>query len=135
MLEVTRKDLQAALKIIKKQGLTKLDLRASSDRLSAEYERVTGVKVTVLKITTTKPEIDLLWSRKGDRIVFEPITDAGKAVWGELDKNPISAFQLPYVRNQLKRAGYFIRKDTRKVKPSSDITDSDLALLAELGVL
>ena len=135
MLEVTRKDLQAALKLIKKKGLTELDLRSSSGRLAAEYERVTGVKVTVLKTTTTKPEIDLLWSRKGDRIVFEPITDAGESVWGELDKNPISAFQLPYVRNQLKKAGYFIKKDTRKVKSNDVITQNDLDLLAELGVL
>jgi hypothetical protein len=125
---VTRTDLQATLKMLKKQGYTKINLNSGNDKLVTEYHRLTGLTLTVIEEQT-----DIEYRIVGAKISFIPLTDSGWALMPELLKHEVMSWHLASVKAQIKQAGYIIKKASSK-KVSNKINQDDLNLLKELGI-
>jgi hypothetical protein len=125
---VTRNDLQAALKMLKKQGYTSINLNSGNDKLVTEYHRLTGLTLTVIEEQT-----DIEYRIVGAKVVFMPVSDSGEAIMPELLKHEVMSWHLASVKAQIKQAGYIIKKASSK-KVSNKINQDDLNLLKELGI-
>ena len=125
---VTRKDLQAALKMLKTQGYTSINLNSGNDKLVTEYHRLTGLTLTVIEEQT-----DIEYRIVGAKVVFMPVSDAGVAIMPELLKHEVMSWHISSIKSQLKTAGYIIKKASSK-KVSNKINQDDLNLLKELGI-
>jgi hypothetical protein len=125
---VTRSDLQSALKMLKTQGYTSINLNSGNDKLVTEYHRLTGLTLTVIEEQT-----DIEYRIVGAKVVFMPVSDAGVAIMPELLKHEVMSWHISSIKSQLKTAGYIIKKASSK-KVSNKINQDDLNLLKELGI-
>jgi DNA-binding transcriptional regulator LsrR (DeoR family) len=125
---VTRSDLQSALKMLKTQGYTSINLNSGNDKLVTEYHRLTGLTLTIIEEQT-----DIEYKIKGAKVVFTPVSDAGVEIMPELLKHEVMSWHLASVKAQIKQAGYIIKKASSK-KVSNKINQDDLNLLKELGI-
>jgi hypothetical protein len=125
---VTRKDLQAALKMLKISGYSKINLNSGNDKLVTEYHRLTGLTLTVIEEQT-----DIEYRIVGAKVAFTPLTDDGVALMPELLKHEVMSWHISSIKSQLKTAGYILKKASSK-KVSNKINQDDLNLLQELGI-
>jgi hypothetical protein len=126
---VTRTDLQAALKMLKTQGYTKINLNSGNDKLVTEYHRLTGLTLTVVEEQT-----DIEYRIVGAKVTFTPLTDEGVAIMPELLKQDVMSLHIASIKAQLKKAGYIIKKAASKKVSNDMINQDDLNLLTELGI-
>jgi hypothetical protein len=126
---VTRNDLKAALKMLKKQGYTSINLNSSNDTLVTEYHRLTGLTLTVIEEQT-----DIEYRIVGTKISFIPLTDEGMALMPELLKHEVMSWHISSIKSQLKTAGYILKKAASKKVSNDMITNDDINLLKELGI-
>jgi hypothetical protein len=126
---VTRSDLQSALKMLKTQGYTSINLNSGNDKLVTEYHRLTGLTLTVIEEQT-----DIEYRIVGAKVVFMPVSDSGEAIMPELLKHEVMSWHISSIKSQLKTAGYILKKAASKKVSNDMITNDDINLLKELGI-